>query len=142
MTTPQSKIDEAVRTALERQRQAIIYQLQYVGEQAVNEVRLKGSYTDRTGNLRSSTGYVVVDNGKIVSSSSFEAVTVNGGTGTEGAQKGRAFAEELASRYSSGLVLIVVAGMHYAKYVQRRGYDVLISGQILAENLIQQLKSA
>ena len=166
MTTPQSKVDEVIRTALENQRKALIYQLQSVGEQAVNTCRTLPSpprtlywndktgrpksnipphqpgYIDWTANLRSSIGYVIVDNGKIVSSSSFEAVTVNGETGTEGAQKGRAFAEELASRYSSGLVLIVVAGMHYAKYIQRRGYDVLISGQILAENLIQQLKAA
>ena len=36
--------------------------------------------------------------------------------------------------------LIVVAGMNYAAYVQRKGYDVLTSSELLAEQLVRQLK--
>ena len=51
----------------------------------------------------------------------------------------------VADNISKGYALIVVAGMHYAQYVESLNYDVLDSAERLAErilpSLLQQLKS-
>ncbi len=52
---------------------------------------------------------------------------------------GRKFILELAQRYSVGIVLIIVAGMNYARYVSAKGYNVLDSAESLAERLIPQI---
>ena len=123
--------------SLERKmRQACILKLQYVGESCVRHARNHGSYTDRTGNLRSSVGYVIVDNGKVVERSEFRPVK----DAPEGGKTGLNYARKLASRYPHGVALIVVAGMKYAAYVQRKGYDVIASSELIAERLITQLK--
>lgn len=120
----------------EKYRKACILKLKYVGEQCIRDARLTGSYTDRTGNLRSSIGYVIVDRGQVAFESAFNTVK----NGNEGPKEGRAYAHELASQFTSGIALIVVAGMGYASYVQRRGYNVTASAELIAEQLISQLK--
>ena len=139
MQTIQDEIEAKVQEAVERMRRAVIYNLKDIGEKCVNAARIteqKGrDYTDQSENLRSSTGYVLVVDGEIVAESSFQAV----GGGTEGAQGGRTYAENLASRYPTGIALIVVAGMHYAEYVAAKGYDVLDTSERLAQQLVNKL---
>ena len=48
----------------------ILQTFQFVGEHFVNNARLSGNYTDRTGNLRSSIGYVILLNGEVIDSNS------------------------------------------------------------------------
>lgn len=136
MKTPKSELRAYIAKGVEEQRQKVIRMLAYIGEQCVNDARLKGSYTDRTGNLRGSTGYCVVADGEIVQTAGFARVL----SGTEGPNKGRDYIRELASGYTSGIVLIVVAGMHYAAYVADRGYNVLDSAELLAEKLVGDLQ--
>lgn len=111
---------------------AVVYNLSYVGERCVTEARTGHSYTDRTGNLTSSIGYVIVKNGQIVMGSSFDK-TLNG---REGQENGRQFARSLAAQRTSGISLIVVAGMNYARYVADKGFNVLDSAEILADRLV------
>lgn len=136
MKTPKAELRAYIAKGVEAQRQKVIRMLAYIGEQCVNDARLKGSYTDRTGNLRGSTGYCVVADGEIVQTAGFSQVL----GGTEGPNKGRDYVQDLASGYTSGIVLIVVAGMHYAAYVADRGYNVLDSAELLAEKLIGDLQ--
>lgn len=110
--------------------------LSFVGEKCVIEARDSGKYTDRTGNLRSSTGYAVVYNGRIVKQSNFEKVKQ---TATEGAATGKELIRQLTSSYADGLVLILVAGMDYAVYVEARGYNVLNSSEDLAKRLVPEM---
>lgn len=133
--TPDSEIDRYVDKMVQRTIEAIIYNLEYVAEQVLNEARSTNSYKDRTGNLRSSLGYVIAVDGRIVRTSSFE--TVSGGS--EGSREGRKYAEQIVSRFPQGIVLIVVAGMKYAQYVAARGYNVLDTSEILAEELVPQM---
>ena len=60
-------------------------------------------------------------------------------------QEGIKVAEQLAASVGRGYALIVVAGMHYALYVESRNYDVLDSAERLAEQIVpdmlRQLKS-
>jgi len=135
--TPESKIDEFVESVLQRQNQAIIRSLAYVGEQCINEARSYNGkqYTDQTGNLRSSTGYVVVSDGNIVQIGNFQQIK----SGNEGAKEGQSFARQIASQFPKGICLIVVAGMKYASYVSAKGYNVLDSSELLADKLVPQM---
>jgi len=134
---------------LERMQRAIVYNLQYIGEQCVAHARSLPSppveagasphqpnYIDRTGNLRSSIGYVVAVDGKVVEGGRFPSIKEGG----EGAGQGEAFASEVVVReFPHGVVLVVVAGMNYASHLSARGYDVLDSAEVLAAKLVSQL---
>lgn len=116
--------------------QAAISALDYVGLECVKEARTMRKYTDQTGNLRSSTGYAVVYNGRIVKQSNFEKVKQES---TEGAATGKKLVQQLASSHADGLVLVLVAGMDYAVYVEARGYNVLNSAEDLAKRLVPEM---
>lgn len=119
--------------------QAVIMNLKVIGEKCVNAARItsqKGrDYTDQTGNLRSSTGYVLIVDGEIVSESAFDVVK----DGQTGSDEGKAFAESIVKDYPTGIALVVVAGKNYAQYVAARGYDVLDSAELLGEQLVQKM---
>lgn len=123
-----------------------------MGEEAYATAVQKGRYQNITGNLRSSLGYVVAQDGKIIKEGGFKQVQGRGenyekvffttkaqktvqfwargkaGDGSEGSRQGLEYARSLA-RSSKGLMLIVVAGMDYASYVNSRGYDVMDSAE-------------
>jgi len=111
-----------------------IRKLERLGLQAVTRVRSRSgaeSWFDQTGNLRSSIGYMVLDNGRITSSSGFDTVNGTHGGGSEGSTEGKRYIEELASKFPTGIVLIVVAGMDYAAYVEdMENKDVLASAEL------------
>lgn len=131
---PDTDMKALVRSHMGRVMEAMVQRLAEIGELAVADARRSGNYTDRTGNLRSSIGYVVANNGTVVARSSFDSVR----GATEGPQTGLSLAESVASQ-SSGLALVLVAGMDYAEYVADKGFNVIDSGRIIAERLIQQL---
>ena len=121
-------LDEVV----EKKRRKIINILKYVGDESVKEARTNHKYVPRTGNLRSSIGYIILEDGAVLMSGGFE-------DGKEGAKQGRQFIQTLISENSSGLVLIIVAGMDYAAYVEAKNLNVLDSAEQLAERLVPQL---
>lgn len=129
------QVANIVRQTMDARVNMAIQVLQYIGEQCVNEARNKHKYTDRTGNLSSSIGYVVSNNGKIIGRSDFSVVKEGG----EGSSGGLKYAEQLAAEYPKHVVLIVVAGMNYAHYVNNMGLDVLDSAEILAEKQVPKL---
>lgn len=145
MITPISEIDALIKAESKRVDELTIQALAELGDECVTEVRSRSqeeSWFNQTGNLRSSVGYVVVAHGKIVKRSGFETIM----NGSEGSRAGKKLAEELAKNYSSGYVLIVVAGMHYAEYVEaKESKSVLASAELLARtevyNMIAKLKS-
>ena len=110
---------------------AIIFNLKYLGEACINEARVSGDYTDQTGNLRSSVGYIIVSNGTVVYSGGFGGNYGKGGS--EGEPTGRSYAMSKASKYRKGYALIVVAGMEYAAKVEATGRNVLSTAKIYAE---------
>lgn len=97
-----------------------------VGERCITEARDNGSYTDRTGNLRNSVGYVVLLNGIEQSQSNISKLN-------------HKQIEEIKAKYPKDLVLIVVAGMNYASYVEAKGYNVLSSAELMTEQILKQL---
>lgn len=142
--TPMEDIVATIGNAVSRALDAIVYNMAAIGEQVVNRAREKGSYTDRTGNLRGSTGYVVVRDGTIVNRGGFSEVRGPepnpAHPSSEGPAAGATLAEQLAGEIRRGqIALIVVAGQSYARYVSARGYDVLDSSNLLARKLVPQM---
>lgn len=115
--------------------------LAQLGQSAYETAVQEGKYNDITGNLRSSLGYVISMDGKIVKEGGFKRIDGRGenyekvffttrsqktvqfwakgksGDGSEGSRQGLSYARDLASKHTNGVTLIVVAGMDYASYV-------------------------
>lgn len=113
-------------------REELIRTFSYLGEECVSRIRTRDqseSWIDRTGNLRSSIGYSVVEQGKQRIQSAFSIVR----EGTEGANEGKRLLEELSKKYADTYALVVVAGMNYADEVEARdNKDVLASTELYA----------
>jgi hypothetical protein len=136
-----SDIKKIARQALDRFDEAIINRLQFAGEKFVANARSNGNYKDRTGNLRSSIGYVVLKNGLQLVGSDWILIK----EGAEGIIAGKRIIEEIASKYPTGYILICVAGEDYAAAVEAKGYDVITSSALQTQselkNFLQKLIS-
>lgn len=145
MTTPVGEIDRVLANAIQQAKRKTVRMLGLLGEKCIIEARDRSqeeSWFDQTGNLRSSIGYVIVMDGKIVSQSSFGQVK----NGSEGSLEGKALAKRLAEDHKTGYALIVVAGMRYAAYVEAMDNKVVLtSAELLARrelpSMMQQLKT-
>lgn len=136
MTTKLSEVHDMLMREAERVERLTIRALSKLGEQCVTKIRDRAgdkSWYDQTGNLRSSVGYVIAHNKNIIQYSSFNQVK----QGSEGVKTGKDLAKELAKRYSNNYVLIVVAGMNYAEFVEAMdNKDVLASTELWAREQV------
>lgn len=127
-----SEVDSYLKAEAERIHRLTIRALANLGEQCVRMARDRApelSWIDRTGNLRSSIGYIITYKGNIVQYSDFRQVK----QGSEGTKTGKDFAEEIAKQLSNEYVLVVVAGMNYAEYVEAMdNKDVLATPELFA----------
>lgn len=140
--SPDSVFGDFINEQVERMTNALVYNLCAIGEQVLNAARSTNSYKDQTGNLRSSLGYVVAIDGKVVQISDFapsEQKTEKTPDKATGQREGKAYAQQLLDKFPTGIVLLVVAGMNYASYVSAKGYDVLDSAELLAGQLIPDM---
>lgn len=129
-------IDATFGAFLQEVERQIIESLCRIGEEVVTLAKMippERGFTDRTGNLRSSIGYVVCKDGQPINVA-FEAVK----GGHVGVHTGQKLAMNVAKKYPEGYTLIVVAGMDYAVYVESKGRDVLTSAETEAGKLIGQ----
>lgn len=89
----------------------------------VQRAKQTNTYMDQTHALRSSIGCVIYHKGVEVYNY-FESTGGEGGA--EGVQNGLSEARRIAEQQGDKtFVAVAVAGMHYAIYVESRGYDVL-----------------
>ncbi len=136
MTTKLSEMHDMLIREAERVERLTIRALSKLGEQCVTKIRDRAgdkSWYDQTGNLRSSVGYVIAHNKNIIQYSTFNQVK----QGSEGVKTGKDLAKELAKRYSNNYVLIVVAGMNYAEFVEAMdNKDVLASTELWAREQV------
>lgn len=129
--TPKFKkadIRKLLLTRKQRILDAVLLNLQRIGEEFVINARNTDTYKDRTGNLRGSIGYVILFDGKQMSAD------------LDGTIDGITFARqaivEVRKNYPQGFALIGVAGMDYAAAVESKGFDVITSSsQVAEENL-------
>ncbi len=135
--TPQAEVNKYLEEQIQKRVQVIINTLNRVGMECVKIARdttKENTFTDQTGNLRSSIGYAVLIDGKIEQISSFSKVK----KGAEGKKTGINLINDLASKYSRGIVLVVVAGMNYASYVETKR-DVLKSSELKAKETLPKI---
>lgn len=112
--------------------------LQRTGEEFVKIARLEGNYIDHTGNLRSSIGYVIVKDGSIVGRN-FQVSEQAGTDKQTGKREGEQLAMDLVRTFPKGYVLIGVAGMKYAVFVEAmENKDVLTNAANKAEDFIKR----
>lgn len=130
--TPKSQIDKHLESEIKKREQKLIRVLNYIGMTCISEARNSGDYIDRTGNLRSSIGYAILNNGKIEKISSFQTIK----KGTKGKEKGNEIIKNISSDFNYGIILIVVAGMNYAAYVETKR-NVLSSSELYAKQQAQ-----
>ena len=95
--------------------------LSYMGIKCVNYAKKNRGYQDQTGNLTQSIGYAVIYDGVIKTASMMH-------------EEGAKVVDELAGKYSTGMVLVVVAGMEYAAAVESKGYDVITGASYYAKS--------
>ena len=117
MTTSMDAIDKKIAKEINRAENEILKKLSFIGEHAVNDARGNGDYMDNTGNLRSSIGYTILKNGETVRTSSFDRVKQEASKAKKESTK---LLDELRTKFNTGFVLIVVAGMDYAVTVEAR----------------------
>ncbi len=136
-------VHQMTQEKLQKINDAILFRLKELGDRCVNQARDFGDYTDQSTNLRSSVGYIILADGEVVQSDFRKSGIVRKpekGDGSEGLEKARSFAMSLAGNYPKGCVLIVVAGMNYAAYVETRR-NVLSSAEHLAQTELPKLLS-
>lgn len=115
-----------------------IDRLRMLGEMCITRARELPptiGFMDQTGALRSSMGYTVFKDGVPIHDN-FEQVK----EGAEGLIAGKLLAQKIGEKYKGkGLVLVVVAGMNYALYVEAKGRDVLSSAELLAQQVLPRM---
>lgn len=134
-------IDSAIKElqlAAQKAQKEIITRLSYIGQKVVDGIKdgSLSNWNDVTGNLRSSIGYCVLNNGVIVEKSGFRVEK----EGVEGVANGKYYLDSIISLFPSGYALIVVAGMDYASYVESiENKSVLARGDIEAHRLVEEM---
>lgn len=122
----------------ERAEFVIMDLLQRTGEEFVKIARLEGNYIDHTGNLRSSIGYVIVKDGSIVGRN-FQLSEQAGTDKQTGKREGEQLAMDLLKTFTKGYVMIGVAGMKYAVFVEAmENKDVLTRAADKADDFIKR----
>ena len=121
---------------LEAVKQKQIERLMMLGEMCVTharEVPPEIGFHDQTGNLRSSIGYAVFVDGVAVHS--VYEQTLSGATGVKA---GQSLARKVGSE-TTGVCLVVTAGMNYAVHVESKGRDVITSSEQLAKRELPKM---
>lgn len=118
----------------ERRIKGIVTMLSYVGDEFVRIARTEGDYRDRTGNLRNSIGFSIVIEGDVVQRQ-------QGGRGISPSAEAKQFMDEIVSRikkeHPHGAVLVCVAGMDYAYWVEKKDYEVISNSAGRADSILK-----
>lgn len=133
--TTKTEIESYALGVVLKNERKLINMLIYVGKACVNEARDNGGYTDQTGNLKSSIGFMVLNDGLVIHKGGFKQVK----QGSKGKKEGSEYIDQIVSQHNNGLVLLVVAGMNYASYVESMNLNVVTSGELLSEQMIPMM---
>ncbi|MDR2286214.1 MAG: hypothetical protein LBE04_01870 [Prevotellaceae bacterium] len=109
---------------------ATTFMLKYLGEELVKHAKEMHNYTDQSGNLTNSIGYVVAHKKEVVSIGGLVSV----GEETGGEEAGMKLINTMVKRNTAAFSLIIVAGMNYAAYVEALGYNVILPAELKAKH--------
>ncbi|HZW64067.1 MAG TPA: hypothetical protein VFF23_00145 [Hanamia sp.] len=132
--------------------EAIINRLRFIGEKFVLNARSNKTYKDNTGNLRSSIKYFILKNGRLYGAkytkagklaknqdpnSDFVIRPVFTKDGKLAKKQpfylGGVILDKVAKEYPNGYVLLCIAGMEYASYVESKNLDVITASSFIVE---------
>lgn len=137
--TNTKKLYEKLHMKREQLIKNLVTNFCFIGEQCVKIARETGDYNDITGNLRSSIGYIVLNDGEVKKMSQARQYQGKKGNGAEGVKEGQNLLKQLQAKFPWGVVLIICAGMNYAAFVEDvRGKHVLVDAANHAEQSFQK----
>ena len=110
----------------------VVEDLRIIAEWAYEEAMRRKAFANQTGALSSSIGWAIAKDGQLLHVGGFIASGVGGGAGRAA---GLSLARDMA-KHSSGVQLMLLAGMDYATNVETKGFDVTTSGELLMEELV------
>lgn len=109
------KNKDAISKYIQRQKvlieKALIFNLEALVSELQTHAKNNAGYEDQTSNLKSSIGGVLLKNKRPVTYRGFEGESDGTSTGLE-------FINSLISDQNNGYVIVIVAGMEYATYVE------------------------
>ncbi|HXH99226.1 MAG TPA: hypothetical protein VNI52_03080 [Sphingobacteriaceae bacterium] len=116
------KFEQKTQRFIKRYFEISISEYSRLGRERVTDARNKskemGSFDDKTGNLRSSIGFILF----------YDSVEVGKefpGKLVFGKQAGISSAHEAVLDYPKGWAIVIVAGMSYASHVEAKNFDVI-----------------
>ena len=116
------EVNQYILNFSKRIESSLIFALEFLVAELQNHAKRNASYQDQTSNLKSSIGGIVLKDGVPISYKGFEKE----GQSDVGSRTGIEFLNSLISQNNQGYVIIVVAGMNYATYVENYyGLNVL-----------------
>lgn len=138
MSTSEAKVKSFLSRAAKHLQEMILKALSKLGDECVVRVRDRSereSWINQTGNLRSSIGFGVYEQGKKFMTSTMSTVL----NGKEGTAAGKKMIDDLAKEYANVYALVVIAAMEYASYVEAvESKDVLASTRIWAMGVVEK----
>jgi hypothetical protein len=139
---PMFTLREVVRTIdkfVDERERDVVMGLSRIGIEATNKARQIGNYRDQTGNLRSSTGFMVTRSRTIEQKM---VSTANKDKGGRGKAAARGMFNTLKSQAGDGMLeLWGVAGMEYAAAVEsKKNYNVLTGSVPDPDDVLRRLK--
>jgi hypothetical protein len=126
--TNSQELNRAFKEAKEEYDRKAVEFLTEKGEEWLKYARENGPYKDHTANLRNSIGYAVVQHGQIVMGAFPAGIPSKDKEGNpeEARTKGRKYADKVISGLDKNKTyLVLVAGMEYAVYDEKKGFWVL-----------------
>lgn len=145
--TPKDYIQKSLENAVNMEMYFIVRKVAKIAEKAVNLQRERGdeyrgmsakqikekrkephtpNYIDDSGNLRQSIGYMIALDGNPIA----QDLQMD---------ESRKLAQQALQGKTNGITLILTAGMEYACYVSRLGYDVLDSAEIFCKEQLNKM---
>jgi len=139
-------IDEINKMCVDTLRWAMLKAVGYAREMGKPDAR---EFTQRTGALRSSIGFQIYRDGQLVNENFVKSPPSKekkkDGTpkykdkSGEGLSTGQDYSEKLVKSETVNIVGVMVAGMHYAVYVENLyGYDVLAGATLRLRELVKK----
>jgi hypothetical protein len=117
-------LDDGFREAGDELRRKAFLILMKIGDMYISTSRANGTYTDRTGILRTAHSYAIYENGVTV----FESI---------GRPETKQMFEEM--KEGKGIEFMVGDGINYASFVEGKNFDVSTSGFRKVESEIRKL---
>ena len=126
------EIQKYINGYAKRIESVLIREMEIVVAKLENHAKDNAGYNDITGNLKNSIGGIVLKDGIPIQYSGFG--------GGEGGSTGESFINSLISSYGSGFVIIIVAGMDYATYVENvHQLNVLKKSELLLPSEMEKM---